>query len=95
MPPNWPDLVKDSSERATDEYFSLAETWSKSNYDVIADPVNDPFAIVVPDQSNATPPDNALVGPGLSPDTIEISVSEGDHSPTSGTNRKISAARYR
>ena len=58
VPQNWPALVKYSPEQSTDEYFSLAETWSTSNSDAIADTVNDPFAIVVPDHSNATPPYN-------------------------------------
>ena len=73
------------SERANDEDFSLSETWSTSNSDAIADQVNDPLIIVSPDQSNAT-----KVIPGLSPDTIGISVSEGDHSPISGIKRKRS-----
>ena len=95
VPPNCPALVKYSSERATNEDFSLAETWSTSNSYVIADPVNYPFSILVPDQSNATPPENAQVSPGHSPDTNGISVSKGDHSPTSGTKRKSSAVRSR
>ena len=90
MPPNCPALIKYSYERATDEYFSLAETWSTSTSDAIADPVNGPLAIVVPYQSNETPPENAQVSPGHSPDTNVISVSEGYHSPTSGTKRKSS-----
>ena len=89
-PPNLPSLVKYSSERATNEDFSRAETCSTSNSDVIADPVNDPFDISLPDQSNATTPENAQVSPGLSPDTIGISVSEGYHSLTSWTKRKSS-----
>ena len=56
VPPNWPDLVKYSSEWATDEDFSLAEIWYTSNSDAIADPANYPFAIIVPDHSNVTPP---------------------------------------
>ena len=56
VPPNCPALVKYSSERANDEDFSLAETWYTSNSDAIADPANYPFAIIVPDHSNVTPP---------------------------------------
>ena len=91
VPLNLPAPVKYSSERATSENFSLAEKWSTSNYDSIADPVHDPFSIVVPNKSNATPPDNAHVSPDLSPDTLGISVSEEDHPPTSGTKRKSTA----
>ena len=86
VPLDWSALVKYSSERATNEDFSLSETWSTSNSDAIADPVNDPFAIVVPYQSNEKPPETAQVSPSLSPDTIGISVYKGDHSPTSGEN---------
>ena len=64
VPQNCPALVKHLYERATDEDFSLGETWSTSNSDAIVYPVNDRFAIVVPDQSNATPPENTQVSQG-------------------------------
>ena len=69
--------------------------WSTSNYGAIADPVNDPFAILVTDQSNATSIENAQVGPGLFPDKIGLLVSEEDNSPTSGTKRKRYAVSSR
>ena len=93
VPPNWPALVKYSSEWATNEDFILAETWSTSDSDAISDPVNDKFSVVVPDQSNETSPEKSQVIPCLYPYTIVISVSEGDQSPTSGAKRKSSAVR--
>ena len=93
VPPNWLVLIKYSYERATDEDFSLAETRSTSTSDAIADPVNDPFVIVLPDEYNATPLYNAQVSPGNFPDTNGISVYEGDHLSTSGTKHKSSAVR--
>ncbi|KAL7532041.1 hypothetical protein ACHAXR_004390 [Thalassiosira sp. AJA248-18] len=48
IPPNWDELVKYSSERATAEDVELVDTWlNSSSQDVDAkDRLNDPFAIV-------------------------------------------------
>ena len=87
VPPNWPALVKYSSERATNEDFSLSETWSPSNSNAITDPANDPFAIVVPDHSNTTPLENAQVSLSLSPDTIVTSVTKRKSSSVSSCKK--------
>ena len=51
VPPNWSDLVKYSSELATTQDFSLAETWhgsrsSQSNLKAIDNPVVNPYSIL-------------------------------------------------
>ncbi|KAL7524874.1 hypothetical protein ACHAXR_002639, partial [Thalassiosira sp. AJA248-18] len=48
LPPNWEELVKYSSERATAEDVELADTWLNSSSQNVdgKDRLNDPFAIV-------------------------------------------------
>ena len=62
VPPHWEDLLKYSSEKATDEDFSLAEDWMDSIEKVPGDPPNvpagnritDPFAVIT-EESNTLP----------------------------------------
>ena len=59
VPPHWEDLLKYSSEKATDEDFSLAEVWIDSIKKVPGDHPNvpagscitDPFAVIT-EESN-------------------------------------------
>ena len=57
MPPNWPDLVKYSSELATENDYNLAEEWLLVQPNLVPDHkrfqtssadsrISDPFAIV-------------------------------------------------
>ncbi len=54
VPPHWEDLLKHSSEKATDEEFSLAKDWMDSIEKMPGDLLNemagsgitDPFAVV-------------------------------------------------
>jgi len=62
VPPHWEDLLKDSTEKATDEEFSLAEDWMESIERVPGDHPNvsagsritDPFAVIT-EESNTSP----------------------------------------
>ena len=78
MPPNWHDLVINSSESATDKDFELAQNWS-SNLPPMApewgyppnsglNRITDPF-LVVPDQPTATDNNNAPSHPLISINT--------------------------
>ena len=65
VPPHWEDLLKYSTEKATDEEFLLAEDWMESIERVPGDHSNvpagsritDPFAVVTEDSH--TSPANA------------------------------------
>jgi hypothetical protein len=62
VPPHWEDLLKYSSEKATDEDFSLAEVWIDSIKKVPGDHPNvpagscitDPFTVIT-EESNTLP----------------------------------------
>ena len=98
LPPNWEELVKNSSEIATNEEFDLAESWSKDIEDgkckspvPTAGPssskITDPFAIV-PDQN---------LDSGLSPvqepsssESNTVQPSEGEKSSETSSAKKVS-----
>jgi len=92
VPPNWSDLVKYSTERATPEDFDLAETWLSAQPDVTKDqPLSDPFGVVTDHHladSNASAPirqESRITTP------TPVADSEGDHSSASQPARESSA----
>ena len=98
LPPNWEDLVKNSSEIATTEEFDLAENWTNElDSDNLNSPVQtagpsltkitDPFAIV-PDQNNH----DSELSPARATSSSEsrkrtVQPSEGEKSAQTSSNK--------
>ena len=93
LPPNWEDLVKNSSEISTTEEYDLAETWANEidseneiSLGQSAGPsstkITDPFAIL-PDQ--ATDGEFSQVQANSSSDTVQSS--EGEKSTETSSKR--------
>lgn len=83
IPPNWEELVKYSSERATPEDVALADTWLNSSSQNVdgKDRLNDPFAIVT-DHHRRRKTDTTGTTP---PKPNHTSASEGESSSPSQT----------
>ena len=89
-PPHWKDLLKYSSEKATDEDFDLAQDWM-STTDKMKDPVlmpaagtriTDPFVVVTETQPTTNPAGNIPSnGPTPLPDS---------HRPPNSDNMRVS-----
>lgn len=99
LPPNWEDLVKNSSEIASTEDFELADTWTQEletghsttpvpTAGPSASRITDPFAIV-PGQN----PDSEL-SPVQAPSTSELKVqpSEGEKSSKKSSAKNVTFA---
>ena len=79
LPPNWKDMVNNSSEMATPKYLDLDDTWLNGQSNVGApDQLLDTFAIVT-DQHKSQKKNT----PGSTPvsHNIPISASKGYNSP--------------
>ena len=102
LPPNWEELVKNSTEIATTEDFELADVWTKEldigtskSHMPTAGPqiqnsssrVTDPFAIV-PDQSAQDSEFSPVHAP--SPSEPAVQPSEGERNKSSSSTKKVS-----
>ena len=96
LPPNWEDLVKNSTEIATDEAYELAAVLTKElvnanteqlerNTDPSPTRITDPFAIV-PDQ-NSQDSEFSLVRESSSVGTPLVQPSEGEKSSQTSSKR--------
>ena len=102
MPPNWADLVKHSSELATNQDYNLEESWlvdsnSPSDLPPAENPVSNPYWIV-PDHyidisKGASSQKNYHQGISHSDSNVAETVvadSEGNHlSPTSKSKQEL------
>lgn len=106
LPPNWEELVKNSSEIATTEDFELADTWTKgletgnstspmhkAGPQIRGSPsrITDPFAIV-PDQSlqDSELSPVQVQAPSSSEPKVQPSASEGEKSSMESSTKKVS-----
>ena len=102
VPPHWVDLLKYSSEKATDEEFSLAEDWMELIKKVPSDHSNepagsritDPFTVITEELN--TPPANAAraahAPQDQPPKAYGIQASEGGNKRTSPSLPSLSDA---